>query len=134
VAHREPPPLPEPAPSSPPVRPPPPAAVPTDAKLQVHLFSEQSSGILMVYLGDKQLMRDEFDFSEKKNLFWRIPGQGFVDQAFTIPAGTVHLRVYVTPTGQRARVQEISGNFPGGIQRRLNVKLDKDGNLTAELE
>ncbi|HEY8020817.1 MAG TPA: serine/threonine-protein kinase [Thermoanaerobaculia bacterium] len=135
VAHREPPPLPEPAPSSPPVRPPPPpVAVPTDAKLQVHLFSEQSSGILMVYLGDKQLMRDEFDFSEKKNLFWRIPGQGFVDQAFTIPAGTVHLRVYVTPTGQRARVQEISGNFPGAIQRRLNVKLDKDGNLTAELE
>jgi tRNA A-37 threonylcarbamoyl transferase component Bud32 len=118
-----------------PVRPPAPIApMPTDAKLQIHLFSEMSSGILMVYMGDKQLMRDPFDFSEKKALFWRKPGQGYVDQAFTVPAGTATLRVYLTPDGQRARVRELSGNFPGGSQRRLNIKLDRDGNLTARLE
>jgi hypothetical protein len=118
-----------------PVRPPPPVApVPTDAKLHVHLFSEMSSGILMVYMGEKQLLRDEFDFSQKKALFWHKPGQGFSDSHFTIPAGTTKLRVYLTPSGQAARVQEVTGNFPGGSQRRLEIKLDRDGVLTAHLE
>jgi hypothetical protein len=118
-----------------PVRPPPPVApVPTDAKLHVHLFSEMSSGILMVYMGEKQLMRDEFDFSRKKALFWHQPGQGFSDQSFTVPAGATKLRVYLTPSGQAARVQEVSGSIPGGTQRRLNIKLGRDGTLTARLE
>ncbi len=119
------------APIAPPVAP---APVPTDAKLAVHLYSQQSSGILMIYLGDKQLMRDPFDFSEKESLFRRKPGEGYVDQTFTLPAGAVTLRVYVTPTGQRARVQTLSGNLPGGSQRRLSIQLDRDGNLTAHLE
>jgi hypothetical protein len=31
-------------------------------------------------------------------------------------------------------VQEVNGNFPGGSQRRLDIKLDRDGVLTAHLE
>jgi hypothetical protein len=108
--------------------------VPTDAKLQIHLHSEESSGILMVYLGDKQLMREPFDFSEKKSLFFRKPGQGNVDQTFTLPAGAATLRVYVTPSGKAARVQTLTGNLPGGSQRRLSITLDHDGTLTAHLE
>jgi hypothetical protein len=31
-------------------------------------------------------------------------------------------------------VQEVSGSIPGGTQRRLNIKLGRDGTLTARLE
>ena len=128
----------EPRPAPPPVAPAsvpaPPAPVATDAKLAVHLFTEMPAGTLMVYLGEKQLMHEPFAFFKKKGLFLREPSRGTVDDSFTIPAGTAKLRVYVTPNGQAARVLELSGNFPGGAQRQLNIQLDRDGKLTAGLE
>jgi hypothetical protein len=110
------------------------APMPTDAKLKVHLLTDMSAGILMVFVNDKELMHEPFDFSEKKGLFFRKPGRGNVDGTLTIPAGTASVRIYIAPEGKPARVRELSGNFAGGASRRLNIHLDRDAELTARLE
>ena len=111
------------------------APTPADAKLQVHLYTALSTGVLTIYLGDKQIMQDPFDFSEKGGLFRpRKPGKGTVEQVLTVPAGAATLRIYLTPDGRKALVYSLSGNFPGGSQRRLSINLTEDGTLSANLE
>ena len=117
-----------------PVRTPAIVPVPADAKLDVHLRTDISAGILMVFVNEKEAMRDEFDFSKKKGFFGRQPGRGDVDETLTVPAGMVAIRVYLTPEGKPARVRDLSGSFSGGASRRLNIHLDRDANLTARLE
>jgi hypothetical protein len=87
-----------------------------------------------VYLNDRLVVQESFRFYEKGGLFRSRPTTGWVRRSIQLPAGSARLRVYVTPQGSAAVVRSLDGNFPGGASRRLDVKLDAAGQVTAELD
>ncbi len=127
------------APVAPPVaaRPAPapaPAAEARDATLELAFFSELPQGSLLIYVNDAKVAQESFHFYEKGGLFRSRPKSGWVRRSVHLPAGNAQIRVYVTPQGNAAVVRTLSGNFPGGASRRLDVKLDASGQVTAELQ
>jgi hypothetical protein len=127
------------APVAPPVaaRPtlaPAPAAEARDATLELAFFSELPQGSLLIYVNDTKVAQKSFRFYEKGGLFRSRPSSGWVRDSVHLPAGNAQIRVYVTTQGNAAVVRTLSGNFPGGASRRLDVKLDASGQVTAELQ
>jgi serine/threonine protein kinase len=112
---------------------PPAATENAKASLRVEFYSALPEGVLILYLEEKQVLRKEFAFYEKTGLLGRRAARAG-RKVYTLPVevGTVNLRVYVTPAGRKAAVQNISGNFPGG-QRNLEVRLEADGQLNLRL-
>jgi hypothetical protein len=116
-----------------PTNPPPAAPVPTDATLAVNFVSNLPEGILVVYVNNRQVMKESFDFWKKTGFLRRAPGKGSVTENLQVAVGTADIRVIVT-SGGKTRVKELSGNFPGGSVRTLSATLNADGTLTARLE
>jgi hypothetical protein len=79
------------------------------------------------------VLLESFRFYEKGSFFRPKPSTGWVRRTLTVPAGNVELRVYVTPQGHAAEVRSLSGNFPGGATRRLDVQLSNSGQVAATL-
>src|SRR5262249_41998436 len=107
--------------------------VPTEATLSVDFVTNLSEGILVVYVNNRQMMKEPFDFWKKTGFLRREPGKGEVQQDLQVPVGTADIRIIVT-SGGKTRVKELSGNFPGGKTRTLSATLNEDGSLTARLE
>jgi serine/threonine-protein kinase len=109
-------------------------AAAAEATLVVELHSDLPSGTLMLYSGNRRLLQRRFEFGERGGfLRSRKPAPGWFRQSLPLAAGNAALRLYVTPDGRKAEVQELSGNFPGGAERRLAVHLHADGQMTANL-
>jgi hypothetical protein len=105
----------------------------TTATLHIHAVSEfPGGGTLMVFMGDHQKARHEFP--SWGGIFRRRPERApEFNQNVEVPAGTVSLRVYVTPGGRSAQLKPLSGNFTGGSTRVLEVRLSADGQADASL-
>jgi tetratricopeptide (TPR) repeat protein len=114
----------EPARPAPVSAPAPPAEAPHDATLSVAFRSEFKNGTLIVYVDGKVAIHEKFRFPS---------GSGTLQRDLKVPAGPVTLLVLVTPEGQKARVQNLSGNFPGGSTRRLDVHIGSNGEVSAQL-
>ncbi|HTQ80677.1 MAG TPA: hypothetical protein VMM92_11820, partial [Thermoanaerobaculia bacterium] len=108
--------------------------VPTEATLSVNFFTNLPEGVLVVYVNNNQRMREPFNYREKTGFLRSRPSKGWVRQKLPVPVGTADIRVYVTYENKRTEVKELSGNFPGGTVRTLNVTLNEDGSLSARLE
>jgi hypothetical protein len=108
--------------------------VPTTATLDVRLESAVPRGVLIVYFGESQLLREDFRFGGG-GLFRRSQkGGGTWEQSETVAAGTRTVRVFVTTgSGQPAEVRELTANFPGGGRRTLSIQVDENGTVTASL-
>jgi serine/threonine protein kinase len=125
----EPQPLPQ-APSPPPVV----APVATDASLAINFFTNLPEGVLVLYVNNNQVMREPFKYFTKTGFLRSAPSKGWVRNEIKVAAGTADIRIYVTYSGKRTEVKNLSGNFPGGTKRTLNATLNEDGSLTARLE
>ncbi|HEV7518823.1 MAG TPA: serine/threonine-protein kinase [Thermoanaerobaculia bacterium] len=110
------------------------APVPTEATLSVNLYSNLPDGVLVVYVNNSQVMLEPFSFWKKINWLRSEPKKGTVRKDIPVPVGTADIRIYVTYSGKRTEVKNLSGNFPGGAVRALNATLNEDGSLTARLE
>ncbi len=109
-------------------------AAPTGpAKLRVTFTTERAEGLVMVYFGAKQLLRESFRFKTTGFLRSRTEGGSFERQVL-VPPDSGELRVYVTPAGQSAQVSKIQGNFLPGSTRRLVIDLPATGAANVQLQ
>lgn len=104
-----------------------------DATLSVSFSTEMAEGVVMVYLDRRQLLRETFRYKTGGFLRSRATGGNFERQIAVAP-GSGQLRVYVTPSGQKANVINLQGNFPAGATRRLVIDLPASGRASAQLQ
>jgi len=126
-----------PAAAAPPPRPVAPvvaAAAAADATLNIDFFSESSEGVLTVYAGERQILRQAFKFVKKTGFLRSERISGSLAAQRILPAGAGALRVYVTLPGKPTKSIVVEGSLDGGSTRRLIVRVDGDGRITTRLE
>ncbi len=110
------------------------APVAVDATLQIDFFSEASEGVLTVYAGERQILREPFKFVKKTGFLRSERVSGNLSAQRTVPAGAAVLRVYVSLPGKPTKQIVEEGSLAGGSTRRLAVRVDGDGRVTAKLD
>jgi hypothetical protein len=127
------------APAPAPEPPPQPAAPAIDpallkeSLLKVDFASERSEGVLTIYAGDRQVLREQFRFVRRTGFLAREKTSGTITATRKVPPGPLALKVYVTLPGKATRAILLEGDFPGGGSRTLVIRVDDDGNATAGL-
>jgi len=118
----------EPAPAEP--------QTPADAKgqLAIVFFTEVSEGTLTIYGGSEQILKEEFRFVERVNVFKTRKTAGRITATRELPSGRLSLKIYVYRRGVGTEFTELEGNLPGGATRKLDIEVSKEGRLTARLE
>ena len=99
------------------------------ATLQIS-FVADTPALAFVYIGPNQIFRKSV--GERGGLLHHAKG-GQAEGNAPVTSGSVELRVYVTPSGQKAWNKNISGNFPGGGSRTLEIRVSAAGVPSAEL-
>lgn len=107
------------------------ASAPRQQRLSID-FTAQGEGTIQVFVDNAQVMNERYAFVDRK-WFSKIPFLGRVADSVPVPAGVRDLRVHVAPRGRRAEVVNLSGNFPAGETRVLEVRLLDSGRVTANL-
>jgi hypothetical protein len=105
----------------------------TDAPLRIAFHSEESEGVLTVYAGERQIMREPFKFVRKTGFLRTEKVSGQLEAERRIPAGPMTLRVYVAIQGRTTRTVTIEREIVGGKSYVLDIRVDGDGRATAEL-
>jgi serine/threonine-protein kinase len=98
--------------------------------LRIDFQSEVPRGVLTVYLGSEQILRREFSFFERRNLFRRRAVEGGFEEDRRVAAGTLPLRVYLAVPGDTTLSRSIEGQLPGGGVRVLTVRVDAESKLS----
>lgn len=124
-------------------KPEPTGPVATTGTLVLRLVTERSPGVLTLYLGDVQLMREKFRFvPEKKKGFLRsikskVVGKtmgGELSSSFELDPGELDMRVYLSLKGMATQVLPVRGEMVAGTSRTLTVDVQDNGNVSAELD
>ena len=111
------------------------APVPEDgeAHLAVEFFTQVPEGVLTIYHGESQIVREPFRFYRRK-LLRLEPVSGEIASSHTVPAGDSTLRVIVALPDQPPLTREIEASFPASATRTLRLRLEGRDELRAELE
>jgi serine/threonine protein kinase len=104
----------------------------TTSELEVDLYTEISPGVLTVYVGKEQVLRETFRFQRRAGL-GRASVPGSVNRRRTVKAGDNDLRVIVALDGKPTKVLTVQGNLPGGKSKTLQIRIDPNGVATATL-
>ena len=110
------------------------APVAADATVDIDFYSELSEGSLTVYAGELQIFREPFKFVRKTGFLSKEKIPGALGAQRTLPAGPAALRVYVTLPGRPTKAIVVEGSLAGGSTRRLVVRVDADGLVSAKLD
>lgn len=111
------------------------APVPTTATLNVRFQSYFPSGVLIVWVNGDRRVNHKFG-SRGGGLFPRLrreknEGQPYVHNAsMSVPVGTLNFRIHFVPTGEGAKVKNLSASFPGGTARTLELYVTSTGELS----
>jgi serine/threonine-protein kinase len=109
------------------------AVVAKDAQLQVDFFSERSEGVLTVYAGERQILREPFRFVRRTGFLSREKVSGAIRATRHLTPGTQALRVYVALQGESTRAVSLEGEFALGSSTVLEVRVDAAGGVSARL-
>ncbi len=104
-----------------------------EAQLQIAFASERSEGVLTIYAGERQILRESFRFLRRTGFLAREKTSGTIEATRKVPAGTLPLRIYVTLPGKATRAILLDADFPGGSSRTLRIHVDSEGAATAGL-
>jgi hypothetical protein len=104
-----------------------------DARLAITFFSEASEGVLTIYAGERQIVREPFRFVRKTGFLRSEKISGSLSFERTLPAGAAALRVYVSVPGKPTKSVLVEGELAGGSTPTLDVKVDGEGRTTATL-
>lgn len=120
-----------PAPAAEPAPPAVDPAIMNEAQLRIEFASERSEGVLTVYAGDKQVLRESFKFVRRTGFLAREKTSGTILATRKVAVGPMALKVYVTLPGKATRAILLDGDFPGGTTQTLVIRVDSDGNAAA---
>ncbi len=105
-----------------------------DAGLSIDFQSEAPEGVVTVFINGSQVLREPFRFVRRKGFFRTEAVAGSLEARRTVAAGDVNLRIYVTLSGRPAKLVDLQGSFPAGVQRTLHIRVTKEGEPSATLE
>ncbi|HEX9799614.1 MAG TPA: protein kinase [Thermoanaerobaculia bacterium] len=109
------------------------AIVAKDAQLHIDFFSERSEGVLTVYAGDRQILREPFRFVRRTGFLSREKVSGAIQATRRLAPGQQGLRVYVALQGEATRTVTLEGDLALGSSTVLEVRVDAAGGVTARL-
>ncbi len=109
------------------------AAPAADAVLVIDFYSDASEGVLTIYAGERQVLREAFHFFKKTGVFKTEAMSGTIAARRRLSAGTSSVRIYLTLGDRPAQVTTLEGNFLGGGERVLKIRVSKDGQVSAAL-
>jgi tRNA A-37 threonylcarbamoyl transferase component Bud32 len=111
-----------------------PGAPPGKAELVLDFFTAYPEGVLTVYLGESQLLREPFRFYRREKLF-RLEGtSGTIRNDYEVPSGAATVRILLALPDRPAITRVLQANFPSGTSRRLEIRLEGEYELSARLE
>jgi serine/threonine-protein kinase len=123
---------PQPEPAAP-AAPAPAATESREAQVRIAFASDRSEGVLTIYAGDRQILRESFRFVRRTGLLARERVSGTIEANRRVPAGPTTLRVYVALPGTATRAVSIEGDLEGGSTRVLDIRVDGSGQTSVEL-
>ncbi len=104
-----------------------------DAALAIDFYSDASEGVLTIYVGERQVLRESFHFFKKTGMFKTEPMSGTITARRHLAAGSTSIRIYLALDDKPAQVTTLEGNFPSGGERVLKIRVAKDGRVQANL-
>ena len=104
-----------------------------EAQVRISFASDRSEGVLTIYAGDRQILRESFRFVRRTGLLARERVSGTIEANRRIPAGPTTLRVYVALPGMATRAISVQGDLAGGSSSVLEIRVDGAGQTTAAL-
>jgi len=104
-----------------------------EAQVQIEFASDKSEGVLTIYAGDRQILREPFRFVRRTGLLAREKVSGTISAVRKVPAGALTLRVYVALPGIATRAISLEETIEGGASRLLEIRVDSAGNASAVL-
>ncbi len=123
--------------SAPPVTPPAtatPVPAATTATLQLDFYTESPEGVVTVYVGREQIIKETFSFWEKKGWFSKRPKPGRIQSPKTLPEGPVEIIVYVAIEGKPTRKISEEVTLAGGSTNALRVRVGAEGEVSVVVE
>jgi len=93
------------------------------ATLHISFVSELAGASVMVLLGSQTIWHGSLP--EGGGFLRRKRGGGNLEATVQVPAANseIEVKVYVTPPGKAALMTPVKGNFPGGANRVLQIRL-----------
>jgi len=101
--------------------------------LVVDFYSDASEGVVTIYAGERQVLREPFHFFKKTGMFKTEPMSGTIAARRHLSPGASGLRIYLTLNDKPAQVTTLEGNFLAGGERVLKIHVTKEGQVTAAL-
>jgi hypothetical protein len=113
---------------------PPPVAPDAVADLRIDFQSDLSEGVLTIYAGERQILREPFKFVRKTGFLRSEKISGRIEAQRQLPPGTLTLRAYVSSGGKPTRTATVDATLQPGGGHTLAVRVDEQGVTTVSFE
>jgi len=110
-----------------------PAPLRHDSTLVIDFRSDSSEGVLTIYAGERQIVREPFKFVRKTGFLRSEKISGQLEARRTLEPGATTLRVYVAMPGRPTKAVAVDGELFGGRDHTLTIRVDSEGTTTATL-
>ncbi len=113
-----------------------PTASPVEAesRVKIDFSSELPQGVLTVYVGQHQILRQPFRFVHHLGFMREEPTTGHLEAMRRLPPGTTDFRIYVSLSHQGAKLVRAERVLQAGGDQTLKIDVDKNGAVTARFE
>jgi hypothetical protein len=101
--------------------------------LRVELRSQAPEGVLTVWVDDRQVLREPFEFYQRDGLFRRRPVPGSWATDLNVTPGRHAVRALVAREGDKAVVSSLEATIEAGTVRTLGILVPPQGDLQVEL-
>ena len=108
-----------------------------DSSLRIDFRSDSSEGVLTIYAGERQILRESFKFVRKTGFLRSEKISGALEARRTLAPGPTTLRVYVSMPGKPTRAIAVDATLEAGRSHTLAVLIVAAGpaaQLTPQLE
>ena len=107
---------------------------PSIAEFVLDFYTEASEGVLAIYVGNDQVVRESFHFAKRISMFRSEAAPGRIDARRRIHPGASGVRVILGLEGKPARTLSLDAAFPAGVLHTLHLRVSKDGEPLATID
>ncbi len=109
-------------------------AAPRESGLRIDFRSDASEGVLTIYAGERQILREPFKFVRKTGFLRSEKISGTLEARRTLAPGPTTLRVYVSMPGKPTKAIAVDATLEPGGSHTLSVRVDAEGGASANLQ